>query len=79
LGWRIIKSASKRSETLADADPAFDGSVIPFQDVIEILRRSMSTVLSRGLDLVQSLNLGRFGWQLAPLLLGARICAPTLF
>jgi hypothetical protein len=26
---------------------------------------------------VQSLNLGRFGWQLALLLLGARIRAPT--
>ena len=25
---------------------------------------------SRGLDLLQSLNLGRFDWQLAPLLLG---------
>ena len=28
---------------------------------------------------MQSLNLGRFGWQLALLLLGARIRAPTHF
>jgi hypothetical protein len=38
-------SAPKRTEIQADADPAFDGPVIPFQDVIEILRRSMSAVL----------------------------------
>ena len=38
-------SAPNRTEMLADADPAFDGSVIPLQDVVEILRRSMSAVL----------------------------------
>jgi hypothetical protein len=39
---------AKRPKTngmLADANRPFDGPVIPFQDVIEILRRSKSAVL----------------------------------
>src|SRR5271165_1584433 len=38
-------SAPKRTKMLACAHPAFDGPVILFQDVVEILHRSMSAVL----------------------------------
>jgi hypothetical protein len=38
-------SAPKRTEMLAGADPAFNGPVILFQDVVEVLHRSMSAVL----------------------------------
>src|SRR3984957_19287488 len=38
-------SAPERPEMLTGADPALDGPVILFQDVIEVLHRSMFTVL----------------------------------
>src|ERR1700719_868473 len=35
----------KRTEMLAGADPAFDGPVILFQNIIEVLHRSMPAIL----------------------------------
>src|SRR5271170_6602219 len=38
-------SAPKRTEMLAGADPAFDGPVILFENIIEVLHRSMPAIL----------------------------------
>ena len=40
-------SAPERPEMLTGADPALDGPVIVFQDIIEVLHRSVLAVLLR--------------------------------
>src|ERR1700680_4107017 len=42
---QLCAKRPKTNGMLADANRPFDGPVIPFQDVIEILRRSKSAVL----------------------------------
>src|SRR5271166_4788364 len=59
-------SAPKRTKMLACAHPAFDGPVILFQDVVEILHRSMSAVF---LQSTLSFEL-RYRWRITCVLVG---------
>src|ERR1700730_1592277 len=58
--------APKRTEMLTRADPALDRPMILFQNIVEILHRSMSTVLLQsalGFELYD-------GWRVSGLLVG---------